>query len=64
MTRYKIWRLEMTGRIDTYLADANDWAQLINNEQYSGGAILRMEAIGTTDPPMNYSAGEFDLDAG
>ena len=58
MTTYKVYRLEMSGSVSVVLVEAMDWGNLIVAQQYIGGVIFRMEAVGSTDIPTDYTSGE------
>lgn len=58
MTTYKVYRLEMSGSVSVVLVEAMDWGNLIATQQYIGGVIFRMEAVGSTDIPTDYTSGE------
>ena len=50
MTKFKIYRINGYGRVTVQIVEAYDWISLVQNYQYSGDPIFRIEVFGGTEP--------------
>ena len=48
MTTYKIYRIDQVGRVYVDIAESYDWISLIQNEQYKGHPIFKVEIYGVS----------------
>ena len=50
MTKYKVYRVSATGAVTVEVVEAYDWLGVINQYQWAGDPIFKIEVCGGLDP--------------